>query len=256
MQSQAQNALLARFATGGLPVSELQAEDRRSRRPKLVYKNDGNPFLLDLLPQPPGVALDCGCGAGDNARILCDRGWRVHGVTWNALERDLASRYCAEVSLFDLNNGLPENVKRSASKFDVVVLSHILEHLVDPSVLLLEVRNVLSPHGVIAVALPNVVSWPNRLRILVGRFDYQPSGIMDESHLHFYTFASGGRLLRDSGYEIVRAKAEGGFPLWRIRALLPARWVEALNATSCRLFPGFFGGQSVYIARPAAPLVG
>jgi SAM-dependent methyltransferase len=82
---------------------ELQAKDLR-------YKNDGNPLLLDLLPSPPGIVLDCGCGAGDNARILCERGWRVHGVTWDTLERDFASRYY-EVFLADLNNGLPEDVK-------------------------------------------------------------------------------------------------------------------------------------------------
>ena len=221
---------------------------------KSAYRNAGNLFLLNLLPESPGVALDCGCGAGDNARILCNRGWRVHGVTWNGEERDLASQYCSEVSLSDLNNGLPDDVKRTARKFDVIVLSHILEHLVDPSAFLSEARNVLSPQGVIAVALPNVVAYPNRLRILGGRFDYEPSGIMDDSHLHFYTFASGARLLRDSGYEIVQAKAEGSFPLWKMRALLPARCAKALDATTCRLFPGFFGWQAVYIARPTALL--
>jgi SAM-dependent methyltransferase len=155
-----------------------------------------------------------------------------------------------------LNNGLPEGVERVARKFDVILLSHVLEHLVNPGALLLEMRNVISPHGVIAVALPNLVTYHNRLRILRGRFDYEPGGIMDDSHLRFYTFASGARLLRDSGYEIMLAKAEGAFPLWRIRALLPTPWVKALNAMSCQLFPGFFGWQAVYIARPPSPLVG
>jgi len=225
---------------------KLQAEDLR-------YKNDGNLFLLDLLPSPPGIALDCGCGAGDNARTLCKRGWRVHGITWNGVERDLASRYC-EVFLADLNNGLPEDVKHK--QYDVVVMSHVLEHLVNPGVLLSDVGRVLSPGGVIAVALPNVVAYPNRIQICVGSFDYQPSGIMDETHLHFYTFASGARLLRNNGYEIVQATAVGAFPLWRIRAFLPARVVNSLNATSCRLFPGVFGFQSIYIARTPASLVG
>jgi SAM-dependent methyltransferase len=135
-------------------------------------------------------------------------------------------------------------------------MSHVLEYLVNPGGLLSDAGKVLRPGGVIMVALPNVVAYTNRLRICLGRFDYQPSGIMDETHLHFYTFESGARFLRNNGYEIVQAKAAGAFPLWRIRAFLPARVVNSLNDISCRLFPGVFGFQSVYIARPTASLVG
>ena len=189
------------------------------------------------------MALDLGCGAGDNARILTDRGWQVHGITFNLVESKSASRHCDEMFLADLDGGLPESVKRAGRKYTVVILSHVLEHLINPVRLLLEIREVLVSGGFLLIALPNVVAYPNRLRIMGGGFDYEPTGIMDETHVHFYTFKSGAKLLRQSNYEIVSSKAEGAFPLWKLRRLLPAGWVKMLNRGSCRLLPGVFGFQ-------------
>ena len=77
-----------------------------------VYDNAGNPALLALAPASPGRALDCGCGAGANARLLRERGWEVTGITLSARERDLASRHCVRVVLADLEQALPEEVGR------------------------------------------------------------------------------------------------------------------------------------------------
>ena len=73
----------------------------------LVYKNPGNVGLLRLLSSPPGRVLDCGCGAGDNARLLSGRGWRVTGVTIDPQEQEAARQFCEAVYLADLENGLP-----------------------------------------------------------------------------------------------------------------------------------------------------
>jgi 2-polyprenyl-3-methyl-5-hydroxy-6-metoxy-1,4-benzoquinol methylase len=94
-----------------------------------VYANAGNPALLALIPATPGRILDCGCGAGDNARLLSQRGWRVTGITLSEAERGLASSYCEAVHVADLDLGLPETLPCG---YDVVLMSHVLEHLVHP----------------------------------------------------------------------------------------------------------------------------
>lgn len=213
-----------------------------------VYDNAGNPALLALASATPGRALDCGCGAGANARLLRERGWEVTGITLSPRERDLASRHCARVVLADLEQALPDEV---GSGYDLAVLSHVLEHLRRPELLLAAVARVLAPRGELLVALPNVLFYKVRQRALAGRFDYERAGILDETHLRFYTFASGAALLERSGLEVLDARADGGFPLGPIRRALPAAAARRIDAAACRWRPGLFGEQCLYRARRA-----
>lgn len=212
-----------------------------------VYRNAGNRTLLDALPRG-GRVLDCGCGAGDNARILQARGCAVVGVTISADERRMALPYCEEVFIANLERGLPPEVGRG---YDLVLMSHVLEHLRSPERLLRDAAQALAPGGLLAVALPNIANLRSRLDLLRGRFEYTSVGVMDATHLRFYTFASGRRLLADSGYRVERSWAQGYFPLWRLRALLPGPLAERVNRWACARWPELFGVQCLYLARPA-----
>ncbi len=212
-----------------------------------LYQNSGNYPLLDMLPKGGGRILDCGCGAGDNARVLKSRGWAVTGITISPSERQQASAYCDWTCQADLEQGLPKDL---AGGFDVVLMSHVLEHLVCPEKLLRDVHQVLVSGGGIAVALPNVLAYSQRLRFLLGKFEYTSGGLMDETHVHFYTFTTGAKLLEASGYKVVVACADGAFPLWKVRGILPAHWVKNVNHWACRWRPGLFGNQSLYLATP------
>ena len=218
-------------------------EDTRDR----IYDNSGNAPLIELAPLVPGRALDCGCGAGANARLLRALGWKVTGITLSPGERERAAAHCERVLLADLEEALPDEVGRG---YDLVVLSHVLEHLRHPERLLGAVRRLLQPDGVVIVALPNALFYPIRLRVLVGRCDYERDGILDETHLRFYTFASGAALLERNGLRVQEAKAEGGFPLWRIRRLLSGESVARIDAAACRWRPSLFGRQLLYRAVP------
>jgi 2-polyprenyl-3-methyl-5-hydroxy-6-metoxy-1,4-benzoquinol methylase len=213
-----------------------------------IYSNSGNVPLLELLPRKKMVRLlDCGCGSGDNARILCSWGWEVTGITISPLERDIALNYCSQVEIADLEHGIPSSVGKN---YDLVLMSHILEHLVCPQNLIKDAQKVLGPEGVIGVALPNVLVYSNRLKLFIGKFKYTPGGVMDETHVRFYTFASGAELLRSNGLEVIIARAEGNFPLWKFRNILPKAFVKKLNEMACAFRPGFFGTQSLYLAVP------
>ena len=210
-----------------------------------TYKNAGNRALLALLNSlPAGRALDCGCGAGDNARILSARGWVVDGVTISPDEQSKASEGCRSVYIADLESGIPPAL---SDTYDLIVMSHVLEHLLNPSRVLKDARRVLAPGGVVAVALPNVLSWRHRLHFLLGRFEYEEGGIMDTTHVRFYTFASGRRLLESNGLTVSTATVEGIFPLAR-RMRLPYRAIMFLDRFVGTRWPGLFGWQSLYIA--------
>lgn len=213
----------------------------------LRYRNPGNQALIDLVDLQPGAALDCGCGAGDNARLLRELGWRVTGVTRDPAELAAAAQECENVELADLADGLGFAPDGS---FDLVVLSHILEHLVEPADLLAEARRVLAPGGRIVIALPNVAHYRERAKHLLGRFDYTETGVMDSTHVRFFTARTARRLLEDNGLEILASGASGGLPWWHSRQWVSSAMVERADRWVLDTRPNLFAWQVVFLAVP------
>jgi SAM-dependent methyltransferase len=214
---------------------------------RLIYKNEGNLGLLNLLSSSPGRILDCGCGAGDNARILSDRGWRVTGVTIDPREQEAARKFCEAVYIADLEKGFPPAVEGA---FDAVLASHVIEHLARPEQLLRDVRARLNPGGVLAVALPNIANYRERTLRLRGQFNYTDTGQLDRTHLRFYTYRTAIKLLEHNGYELVNAMAEGGVPLWKAR-LISRSVAGRVDKWGVRRRPNLFGMQCLLLARPS-----
>ncbi|WP_239346275.1 bifunctional 2-polyprenyl-6-hydroxyphenol methylase/3-demethylubiquinol 3-O-methyltransferase UbiG [Frankia sp. Cj3] len=215
----------------------------------LKYRNVGNRPLLDLIRTKPGRALDCGCGAGDNARLLVERGWKVTGVTNDPAELTAAREFCEMVHFGDLTAGLP--FAEDAS-YDLVLLSHILEHLADPVCLLAEARRVVAVDGLVAVALPNVLHYSQRAKFLRGQFEYTRTGLMDVTHLRFFTFDSARTLVSTNGFDVVTALPDGGLPWWRLRNVLSADVTGRLDLWASRRQPNLLSRQAVFLARPTS----
>jgi 2-polyprenyl-3-methyl-5-hydroxy-6-metoxy-1,4-benzoquinol methylase len=215
---------------------------------RLIYKNTGNIRLLNMLSPSPGRILDCGCGPGDNASILSDRGWRVTGVTIDPQEQEVARQFCEIVHLADLENGLPPDLDGT---FDAVLASHVLEHLARPERLLHEVHRRLNPGGVLAVALPNIAHYSQRLLLLRGQFNYTETGQLDRTHLRFYTHRTAIHLLEGNGYKLMDVAAEGTLPWWKTRRFVSSNMVRRFDMWAVRRQPNLLGHQSLLIARPA-----
>jgi SAM-dependent methyltransferase len=214
---------------------------------RLKYKNAGNMGLLDLLSSSPGRILDCGCGPGDNAQILRRRGWRVTGVTIDPREQQAAQQFCEIVHVGDLEKGLPPHVDGT---FDAVLASHVLEHLARPERLLKELHQRLNPGGVLAVALPNIAHYGQRISLLRGHFNYTETGQLDRTHLRFYTHRTAIQLLEQNGYELVSAVVEGTLPWWKARWLTSLSTVARIDRWAVRRRPNLLGHQSLLLARP------
>lgn len=137
--------------------------------------------------------------------------------------------------------------------FDVVVCADVLEHLPDPAAVLDRVRGWIAPGGRLFVSLPNVANVAVRLSLLAGRFEYAEAGILDRTHLRFFTRRSALRLVESAGFRIRRVRptpipAELAFPLLR-RA--PLRGLSrAAFAAAARLWPTLFGYQFLIESQP------
>lgn len=210
-----------------------------------IYQNEGNRLVTDCVTFEDRAILDLGCGAGDNARVLAAEGRFIDGVTLSAEEASLASKTMRQVEVHDLEAGLPKSLH---GPYDVVIASHVLEHICYPEALLKDVRDALSPNGRLIVVLPNLLMFKYRLRLLMGFFVYETGGIMDNTHFRWYTFDSAAKMLQMSGFRVCKAFAEGHLPLGGLRRLLPSSWARMLDQKACHLFPGLFGAQLVYVS--------
>lgn len=97
-----------------------------------------------------------------------------------------------------------ESLDQVSERYDIVIAADILEHLVYPEEILSKLKTCVKKNGVLLVSLPNVANLYVRLNLLLGRFPYHNKGILDSSHLHFYTRRSAERLLSKTGWEIVK----------------------------------------------------
>jgi 2-polyprenyl-3-methyl-5-hydroxy-6-metoxy-1,4-benzoquinol methylase len=186
--------------------------------------------------------LDVGCGGGAFGTAL-KAAWpcEVVGVTYSQAEAAVAGQALDHVEVVDLN--LAELA--TLGRFDCVVCSHVLEHLVDPLQVLGRLQACLCPGGTLVVALPNILFWKQRAQFMRGRFRYAEGGLMDRTHLRFYDWNTAAQLLVDAGYQVRTRSADGVFPL---ASRLGATLGSACNRAALRRWPGFFGVQFVLTA--------
>jgi len=199
--------------------------------------------------------LDVGCGHGSFAAELARGENRVTGIDQLPVpeRRDVFEQYVQS----DLNAGLaPVAIRLRAKAFDRILLLDILEHLRSPERILKECHGFLKPGGAVLVSVPNVANIVIRLQLLFGRFEYAERGILDRTHVRFFTRKTARRLLRDNGYRIAEERstvipidlaldiASGGrLHAFLNRCLIWITW----------MFPSLFAYQFVFLAKPELP---
>jgi O-antigen biosynthesis protein len=109
----------------------------------------------------------------------------------------VAAQYCERVIVADLD-GIDLDEELGSDRFDVIVAADVLEHLKDPLKALRRLRGFLAPGGSFVISLPNVAHGSIRLALLQGRFRYRELGLLDATHLRFFTRESIGQLLDDA----------------------------------------------------------
>lgn len=171
-------------------------------KPDSYYQNVREE-VLRFIPTQPRTVLDVGCGEGlFGARVKQSSDCEVWGIE---LAPDAARR--AEARLDRVLRGdvgtlidrLPEHY------FDVIVFNDILEHLIDPFDVLARVKASLSDEGVVVSSIPNVRFYPTMYELLVRKsWEYEDSGILDRTHLRFFTERSIREMYERLGYEVLR----------------------------------------------------
>lgn len=211
--------------------------------------------LLDKMSErPPAKVLDLGCSDGSLAVRLRALGHHVTGV--DVVRHDGIEDAVDAFVQGDLDEGIPAEV---GVGYDVVLAADVIEHVRDPDAMLRAIAAVLQPEGSLLASIPNIAHWYPRLRMVLGRFDYERRGILDEGHLRFFTRRSFLRRATRSGF-VVDWEAATGLPIevvdrgagdgGRVGSSSVASLVRRIDRRAVRWAPNLFAYQYLFDLRP------
>jgi methionine biosynthesis protein MetW len=204
-------------------------------------------IVVSMVPTGAKV-LDVGCGSGEVAAILRDI-CRAHvvGIEPDPERAERSRERGLQVHMGYLN----QKLIREVGLFDIVLFADVLEHLANPQPMLLLCREALQPGGAVIVSVPNVAHWSVRANLFFrGKFKYEPSGIMDATHLRWFTEASIKSLVAASGFKVAEYRATANAGLIDNACRRPLSWLPVgfrarFLRLASRCWPTLFGAQHV-----------
>lgn len=209
----------------------------------MTYYSNANPDLLAKIPVTARRVLEIGCGTGGFARAYRDINPSAEywGVELFAEAAEEARGVLDEVVLGSIEEAavLAElDARRGDRRFDVLIFGDVLEHLLDPWSVLRMLRERMEPGAVCAICIPNVGHWTLVREQLLGRWNYADAGLLDRTHLRFFSRDTAVDMISTAGWGPLDADA---------RVLWPEKTEAAIKALTPAALA--FGGDAVKARR-------
>jgi 2-polyprenyl-3-methyl-5-hydroxy-6-metoxy-1,4-benzoquinol methylase len=158
-------------------------------------------LVVDLVPERARV-LEFGCATGYMSEVLKTRkGATVTGIEISPEAAEVAKEHCDRVIAGDAEE-LDYDELLGDERFDAILFVDVLEHLKEPGELLQRIRPFLADGGAVVASIPNIAHGSVRLALLAGEFRYRRTGLLDDTHLRFFTRAGIHDLFEGSGFVI------------------------------------------------------
>ena len=200
-----------------------------------TYHQNPRTEIASFIAEPPGTVLDIGCGGGATGRLIKEKfpGTRVIGIEINPRAAEFARQYldqviCAAIDDVDLAAEAP------GAAISTVLLLDVLEHLYDPWRALSRIRSWLAPGTRVLASVPNIRNLAVLDELAGGRFQYAENGVLDVTHVRFFTKDELRRMFEETGY--------------LVRALEPLTQPEMVDRLVVRRRPGRLDTRNVSIA--------
>ncbi|MFD0769530.1 class I SAM-dependent methyltransferase [Bacillus sp. CGMCC 1.60114] len=163
------------------------------------YYEGANPYLLKHIKEEWKEVLDIGCSRGGLGAAIKEKGIRVSGIE--------AFEEAAQIAKAKLDHVIRGNIETmelpyEKEQFDCIIFGDVLEHLFDPWAVLEKVKPYVKQGGVILTSIPNVAHISVLIPLLNGDWTYEKAGLMDKTHIRFFTFKEMLRLFVNAGFSI------------------------------------------------------
>ena len=192
-------------------------------RKQTVYKQ-----IINLI-ENNSLILDIGCATGYLGNYLIkNKNCSVYGIEIEEEPATLAKNCYKDVYLADIEDA--SIFSTISLKFDYIVLGDVIEHLVKPERVLLNIHKLMKTGSSLIVSIPNIASWRIRFGLLFGHFNYTETGILDKTHLRFFTLNSSIKMFQECGYKITYFCGAG----------------TVMPGVMRNLFPSLFASQFVF----------
>jgi 2-polyprenyl-3-methyl-5-hydroxy-6-metoxy-1,4-benzoquinol methylase len=189
-----------------MPLAGVRAADVGEGGQDRYYTGD-RPDLREYVPSGARRVLDVGCGAGTLGAVLKEQtGAEVVGIEVFEEAAAIAETRLDAVLRLDLQR--LESLPYPNGYFDAMTFGDVLEHMHDPHGLLRTLRRYLSDDGTIVCSIPNLKHWSVLYKLIVeDRFTYADKGLLDRTHVHFFTLEEIGEMLDSTGFEVTALQA-------------------------------------------------
>ena len=171
--------------------------------------------LLDPMRHPKVLEIGCGAGATGALALAQGKCTRYCGVELTPEAAASARSHISEVVLGDVER---VDLPWRPGSFDALLLSEVLEHLINPEDTLRMLYKLLRPEALVLASSPNIAHYRVLAMLLRGRFTPTDYGVMDRSHLRWFTPFEYRRIFEDAGFTVLRVSGHGD-PGPRVRAL-------------------------------------
>lgn len=209
--------------------------------------------LRTLLPvSTTARVLDIGPGSGVIGRALKDRGFG----DLSAVEIDAAARAHVQSIYSRVSADLTDF---TGQKYDVILLLDVIEHMAEPEKFLATISNMLAPGGMVLVSVPNIAHWSVRFQLLFGFFCYTERGLLDKTHLQFFTRSRVRRFnqvvpaLGCAEFDSSISPAELVLPIWMLAGPL-FEIISRVRQAIARCLPGLCAYQHLAVFRNISAL--
>lgn len=162
--------------------------------------------VFSYLPEKVDRVLEIGCGTGETLSFIKSKykNSTAVGIELTESAAELASKKIDLVKNIDVEN---YNLLTELGKFDLILLLDVLEHLKDPWIILKSLaENNLTSGGTVITSIPNARNHTLLIQLLLGNFEYTESGILDRTHLRFFTRKSMLKMIKEAGLNILECK--------------------------------------------------
>ena len=187
------------------------------------YHQNPRAEIASFINEPPGVVLDIGCGGGATGKLIKEKfpGTRVIGVELNPHAAAYARQHlddvvCASIDEVDLAQHVGEVA------IGTVLLLDVLEHLYDPWRALTRIRTWLAAGTRVLASVPNIRNLVNLHELAAGAWEYGPHGVLDVTHVRFFTRTTLRRMFEETGYAVAHMEPLTQ-PVWVDRYVIARR---------------------------------